>query len=329
MTASSSFAPSFAPESYSAEALFARQSGQRKQLKNPDYSGSWNWGAFFFSWLWLMNHGKVRLGIAFLILDCIPFVGIVAHVYCGMHGNDLAYDARTFESRTQFAHVQDVWRNWGFACVALLPWIAFGPSAVHQARVAQAHLVAPPLALRQRAIAEHPAARVTATRTPAAAAIARITKPVATPRRPTPPARIAQRRVVVVAARPSHPLDLLAREAHPCESALDSVNAALMAMPGQEKYAASITALHFANRCKKNAIALRTRSIALAQKAIAEHASNSGDWKRDIRESIDVSSGCEAHDVDATGRSTADCHSMVAQEVQLALMWQIDDRSGR
>jgi hypothetical protein len=125
---------------------------------------------------------------------------------------------------------------------------------------------------------------------------------------------------------PITPIDRVAREAHPCESALDAVNTALMAMPGEDKYTASVSALHYAGKCGKKAIAVRMRSLALAQKAIAEHDRHSGDWRRDIRESIDVSSGCEQRTKDTVGRGAADCQSMVAQEVQLALMWQIDDR---
>jgi hypothetical protein len=93
---------------------FAEGSGQRTGRKNPAFSGKWNWGAFFFQWLWLMFHGYVGLGFLFLVVSFVPFANLCVPFYFGMKGNDLAYNQRRFTNIEQYIAVQNAWRNWGF-----------------------------------------------------------------------------------------------------------------------------------------------------------------------------------------------------------------------
>ena len=82
----------------------------------------WNWGAFLLCPFWLMNHGALWLGIGYLVVSLIPFIGIVAlgmAIYFGIKGNDWAVQHRTFSSEDQFVAVQNAWRNWGFVIAVI------------------------------------------------------------------------------------------------------------------------------------------------------------------------------------------------------------------
>jgi len=86
------------------------------------FSGMWNWGAFLLCPFWLLNHGALGLGIGYIIVSFIPFIGIVAlgmAIYFGIKGNDWAVQHRTFSSEDQFVAVQNAWRNWGIV-IALI-----------------------------------------------------------------------------------------------------------------------------------------------------------------------------------------------------------------
>lgn len=98
---------------------FADGSGRQGGTRNPVYSGKWNWGAFFFQWLWLLNHRKFVLACVHLLICWIPLVGLGFGIYLGFRANDLAYDGRRFSSIEQFIAVQNAWRNWGFALTAI------------------------------------------------------------------------------------------------------------------------------------------------------------------------------------------------------------------
>ena len=104
-------APAFAPQPMTTTSLPFYQAPPASQ-----YSGQWNWGAFFLNPLWLMNHGQVGLGAGVLICSFLPFVNILAlvsSIYYGIKGNDIAMRYRAFSSEAQFVAVQNAWRNWG------------------------------------------------------------------------------------------------------------------------------------------------------------------------------------------------------------------------
>ncbi len=103
---------------FPTDAVFSRQSGLRLGLRNPLASG-WNWGAFFFSWLWMFNHGYPRRALLLLVLDLIPGAGLIARIHCGLAGNDIAFDGRRFESSEEYLAVQSAWRNYGLMLTLL------------------------------------------------------------------------------------------------------------------------------------------------------------------------------------------------------------------
>ena len=79
----------------------------------PDVSG-WNWGAFLASWLWAFAHRLPLLGVATLLGWLFWGVfGLMAAIYLGVNGNELAWRSRRFESVAQFRQVQRRWDMWG------------------------------------------------------------------------------------------------------------------------------------------------------------------------------------------------------------------------
>lgn len=92
------------------------------------YSGQWNWGAFGVCPFWLMNHGKIWTGVAYIVAALIPILGslvtLAMAIYFGIKGNDVAVRNRVFRDEAQFVAVQNAWRNWGIGL--LLFGIIFG-----------------------------------------------------------------------------------------------------------------------------------------------------------------------------------------------------------
>jgi hypothetical protein len=85
------------------------------------YIGQWNWGAFFFPGLWLMNHGRRGAGAAFaIVMQLVLSVNIAVYavlflwlaIRCGREANGIAVANRRFRDDAQFVAVQNRWRNW-------------------------------------------------------------------------------------------------------------------------------------------------------------------------------------------------------------------------
>jgi hypothetical protein len=88
-----------------------------------ELQGGWNWGAFFFSWIWLIAHKMVGLGVGLfvgsLVLGFIPIVNVLSGVaglgisiYLGTNGNRIGWQNRRFESVADFRVCQAVWAKW-------------------------------------------------------------------------------------------------------------------------------------------------------------------------------------------------------------------------
>lgn len=71
---------------------------------------SWNWGAFFFGWIWALGQ-RVYWPLVQLVMMFIPVIGqigsIALSVYLGIHGNEIGWKA--WQSRT---HVLDIDKGW-------------------------------------------------------------------------------------------------------------------------------------------------------------------------------------------------------------------------
>lgn len=80
------------------------------------FIGQWNWGGFLLCPFWLMNHGRVGLGILYIVLSFIPLLNLAClgmAIWCGVKGNEIAVAGRNFTDDAQFVAVQNAWRNWG------------------------------------------------------------------------------------------------------------------------------------------------------------------------------------------------------------------------
>lgn len=84
----------------------------------------WNWGAFFFTWIWGIGNGTY---IALLAL--IPILNFIMPIYLGLVGHELAWRNRYFEDVEACNKVQKRWGLAGLAftilyCLLVLVWIA-------------------------------------------------------------------------------------------------------------------------------------------------------------------------------------------------------------
>jgi len=68
----------------------------------------WNWGAFFFTWIWgLFNGAYVTLWG--LLAWVVPFGGLVWSIVCGMNGDRWAWQGKAWESPEHFRATQHAW----------------------------------------------------------------------------------------------------------------------------------------------------------------------------------------------------------------------------
>ena len=84
----------------------------------PENIRGWNWGAFYFSWLWAVCNG-----IYWPLVVLIPVVGwlsiLVIMIILGINGNQWAWEKKQWRSIEHFKQVQ---HNWAIAalCVFIL-----------------------------------------------------------------------------------------------------------------------------------------------------------------------------------------------------------------
>lgn len=86
----------------------------------PQEIKKWNWGAFFFNWLWGVCNG-VYWPLVLIVCNFIPYVGpIIALGACialGINGSEWAWKGKRWDSVEHFKHVQ---HNWAMACLWVL-----------------------------------------------------------------------------------------------------------------------------------------------------------------------------------------------------------------
>jgi hypothetical protein len=90
-------------------------SGHGEATFIPDEIKGWNWGAFWFTWIWgLFNRSYVAL------LVFIPFLNLIVPFYLGAKGNELAWRNRIWESTEEFTSEQRVWSIAGWIIAILI-----------------------------------------------------------------------------------------------------------------------------------------------------------------------------------------------------------------
>ena len=74
----------------------------------PPAASGWNWGAFFFTWIWgLFNGAYVTLWG--LLLSFVPLGNLVWAIVCGVNGNRWAWQGKPWTSVEQFRSTQHKW----------------------------------------------------------------------------------------------------------------------------------------------------------------------------------------------------------------------------
>ena len=87
--------------------IFENTSGQGSLAVIPPEIGGWNWGAFFFGWLWGIGNN-----VWIALLEFIPYVGIVMCFVLGAKGNEWAWQKKRWVSIEHFQRTQRTWAYW-------------------------------------------------------------------------------------------------------------------------------------------------------------------------------------------------------------------------
>jgi hypothetical protein len=74
----------------------------------PPAAGGWNWGAFFFTWIWGPFNGAY-VALWGLLLAFVPFGGLAWAIVCGVNGNRWAWQGKPWMSVEQFRSAQHKW----------------------------------------------------------------------------------------------------------------------------------------------------------------------------------------------------------------------------
>ena len=83
----------------------------------PQCQGGFNFGAFFFTWIWGLNHHAywTLWGIP---ISFIPCGGLIFSIYCGMKGNETAWNSGRFSTPEECLACQNTWMYWGIGVIA-------------------------------------------------------------------------------------------------------------------------------------------------------------------------------------------------------------------
>lgn len=81
-----------------------------------------NWGAFWFSWIWGLNHRKPIL-LVLIAVSLVPLVGPLlsfgGQIYAGLNGNKWAWESGRFATVDDCLACQRIWRTWALAFIGV------------------------------------------------------------------------------------------------------------------------------------------------------------------------------------------------------------------
>ena len=80
-----------------------------KPTNLPDKLRGWNWGAFFFGWLWAVFNGIYWP--VFVIF--FPPAFIVVNIVLGVNGSEWSWKNRNWRDISHFVETQRLWAIWG------------------------------------------------------------------------------------------------------------------------------------------------------------------------------------------------------------------------
>lgn len=83
----------------------------------PQCQGGFNFGAFCFTWIWGLNH-QAYWTLWGLLAALIPCGGLIFKIYCGMKGNEAAWNSGRFSTPEECLACQKIWMYWGIGIIA-------------------------------------------------------------------------------------------------------------------------------------------------------------------------------------------------------------------
>lgn len=103
------------PGTQGTYAQYPRTFGSSSDVLPEEVKKRFNWGAFFFSWIWGLNHKQPILLLA-LLFGCIPYLGVIAvlgmQIWAGLNGNQWAWQSGRFSTVDDMENCQVIWAKW-------------------------------------------------------------------------------------------------------------------------------------------------------------------------------------------------------------------------
>lgn len=96
---------------------YSNSSGQGPNAVVPDQIRGFNWGAFLMNWIWTLGNASCGMAVLSFVLSAIPVVNLGWAIYLGLHGNEIAWRSKPWQSVEHFKATQ---RKWTIAGVILL-----------------------------------------------------------------------------------------------------------------------------------------------------------------------------------------------------------------
>jgi len=80
----------------------------------------WSWAGFTLGWAYLLGMRAGWWALLFLILNYIPYVGVIPMIYLGIEGRKIAWEKRNWEDFDEYIDVQRKWDIWGIIIFVIL-----------------------------------------------------------------------------------------------------------------------------------------------------------------------------------------------------------------
>ena len=95
-------------------------SGHGENSFVPDVvANRYNWGAFFFHWIWALVYGKFVIALVALISHVIPFLPLIICIWMGTQGNKWAWQSKKYQSIEEFHQIHRKWAVAGI-CIGIV-----------------------------------------------------------------------------------------------------------------------------------------------------------------------------------------------------------------